>query len=132
MRRTLFSPRFSTLYTTAIATTLAVTLAGCVSTAPKLGGSEDNLISGSAAGASAQGQNSALASCEAPLGTMSLLEDTARPWWNRYYSDFPQLGSTLPVLRLMVQQSNCFVVVERGMAMKAINKERSAQLWLAA
>jgi hypothetical protein len=24
------------------------------------------------------------------------------------------LGSTVPVLRLMIQQSNCFVIVERG------------------
>ena len=112
--------------TTLVASGLAVLLlSGCLSTMPKLGGSSNNLISGSAGGANAEGQNTALESCDAPLGTMSLLEDTSRPWWTRFASDYPQLGSTLPVLRLMVQQSNCFVVVERGVAMKAIQQERA-------
>jgi len=117
-------PTRSILASTVLASCLTVFLSGCLSTAPKLGGSSDNMITGSAAGASAQGQNSALESCDSPLGTMSLFEDTARPWWNKYYNDFPQLGSTLPVLRLMVQQSNCFVIVERGQAMKAMKQER--------
>lgn len=116
--------RFSRAVAASTIVAAGIALSACVSTAPKLGGSSNNLISGSAGGASAQGQNAALESCEAPLGTMSLFEDTSRPWWNRYYSDFPQLGSTLPVLRLMIQQSNCFVIVERGTAMSAINKER--------
>ncbi len=114
----------SRLKTGLFASVLTIALSGCVSTAPKLGGSSDNLISGSAGGANAQGQNTALESCDAPLGTMSLFEDKTLPWWNRYFSDYPQLGSTLPVLRLMIQQSNCFVVVERGKAFEAINRER--------
>jgi len=114
----------------AISATAALTallLSGCIATAPVLGGSTGNAITGSAGGATTQGENSALESCDTPLGTLSMLEDTTRPWWNRYYTDFPQLGSTLPVLRLMIQQSNCFVVVERGMAMKAMTKERELQ-----
>ncbi len=107
-----------------MASALAIALSGCLSTAPKLGGSEGNLITGSAGGANAEGQNTALESCDAPLGTMSLFEDNSLPWWNRYLTDYPQLGSTLPVIRLMIQQSNCFVVVERGKAFEAINRER--------
>lgn len=112
------------LIATAFASTLAIALSGCLATAPKLGGSEGNLITGSAGGATADGQNTALESCDAPLGTMSLFEDNTLPWWNRYYTDYPQLGSTLPVIRLMIQQSNCFVVVERGKAFEAMNRER--------
>lgn len=43
------------------------------------------------------------------------------------YSQYPQLGSTIPVLRLIVQQSNCFVVVERGKAMRNVMQERELQ-----
>jgi len=38
-----------------------------------------------------------------------------------------QLGSTVPVLRMMIQQSNCFVVVERGAAMQNMQMERQLQ-----
>ncbi len=114
-----------TLSRTIVASAAVMMVSGCLSTAPVLGGSSGNTITGAAGGATAEGQNSALENCEAPLGTMALFEDTARPWWNRFYTDYPQLGSTLPVLRLMIQQSNCFVVVERGTAMKAINAERA-------
>ena len=110
-------------FTVVVAAT-AFLMSGCLATAPKLGGSTGNAVTGSAGGAAAEGQSAALESCDSTLGTMALFEDTSRPWWNRYYSTFPQLGSTLPVLRLMIQQSNCFVVVERGAALNAINTER--------
>lgn len=38
-----------------------------------------------------------------------------------------QLGSTTPVLKLLVQQSNCFVVVDRGKAMGGMMNERALQ-----
>jgi Curli production assembly/transport component CsgG len=49
-------------------------------------------------------------------------EDVNAPWYVqlRQY----QLGSTMPVLRLMIQQSNCFVIVERGRAMNNMMRER--------
>ena len=60
------------------------------------------------------------------LGTLSVFEDTSLPWWHEYRGRYPTLGSTLPVIRLMIQQSNCFVVVERGAAgMNAMTRERS-------
>lgn len=37
------------------------------------------------------------------------------------------LGSTTPVLKLLVQQSNCFMVVERGQAMNNMMQERALQ-----
>jgi len=110
---------------TFLAAGLTLALSGCVSTSAKLGGGENNLISGASGGAAATGANTALETCEAPLGTLSMFEDTSLPWWNRYRSAFPQLGSTIPVLRLMVQQSNCFVIVERGRALAAVEKERA-------
>ena len=38
-----------------------------------------------------------------------------------------EAGSTVPVLKLLVQQSNCFVIVERGRAMNNIMGERALE-----
>ena len=67
--------------------------------------------SGSAAGANSADSNPKLEYCEEPLGTLAVDEDQRARWWGRYYRRYPTLGSTVPVLRLMIQQSNCFVVV---------------------
>lgn len=79
---------------------------------------------GSAAGASTQNVNPALERCDAPLGTMSLVEDTASAWYT-YLSTQWKLGPTTPVLKMLAQQSNCFVVVERGAAMHNVMQERN-------
>ena len=83
--------------------------------------------SGAAGGASAQGANPELEYCPETLGTLAVYEDQSESWWHDYYRRYPQLGSTVPVLRLMVQQSNCFVVVERGKAFRNVQGERQLQ-----
>ena len=80
--------------------------------------------SGSAGGATAENANSELEYCPDALGTLAVYEDQQERWWRDYYSRYPNLGSTVPVLRLMVQQSNCFVVVERGKALRNVMGER--------
>ncbi|GAA6154065.1 CsgG/HfaB family protein [Pseudoteredinibacter isoporae] len=111
------------LLTAAISAT-ALTLAACNGTTPTMGNAGGNTVSGAAGGANAENRNTALESCSEPLGTLSVFEDRTLPWWNVYASRYPQLGSTIPVIRTMIQQSNCFVVVERGRAMQAMNTER--------
>nr|WP_179952526.1 CsgG/HfaB family protein [Ningiella ruwaisensis] len=101
-----------------------MTLQGCLSTDPSMGGSSGNIVSGGAAGANSANNNTALETCDEPLGTASLFEDRSLPWWGDYRRRYPDLGSTIPVIRTMVQQSNCFVIVERGAAMNAMNRER--------
>ena len=64
-------------------------------------------VSGSAAGGSTSGVDSQLESCAEPLGTLAVHEDQHSTWWHSYYRRYPTLGSTTPLLRLMVQQSNC-------------------------
>jgi Curli production assembly/transport component CsgG len=56
------------------------------------------------------------------LVTLALVEDQQAPWF--YQLRGRSLGSTIPVLRLMIQQSNCFVIVERGAAMRNLMQER--------
>lgn len=94
---------------------------GCSST-PSLGDNKGT-VSGAAGGAQAEGQNGKLEQCEESLGTMSLYEDQNASWW--YQLRERQLGSTIPVLRLMIQQSNCFVIVERGKAFANMERERA-------
>jgi hypothetical protein len=103
---------------------LAAALAGCVSTGPKMGEAKGT-VTGAAGGATAEGGNSALERCGETLGTLALQEDTAAPWYVQLRQH--QLGSTIPVLRLMIQQSNCFVVVERGGAMNNMMRERGLE-----
>lgn len=102
----------------------AALLAGCVATAPKMGEAKGT-VTGAAGGASAEGANSQLTKCDQTLGTVALVEDTAAPWWAQLRGH--NLGSTVPVLRLMIQQSNCFVVVDRGRAMELAMRERQLQ-----
>jgi curli biogenesis system outer membrane secretion channel CsgG len=57
------------------------------------------------------------------MGTIAVVEDQSAAWYHTL-SQY-KLGSTVPVLRMMIQQSNCFVVVERGAAMRNMMQERS-------
>lgn len=110
---------------TTLAAALLLALAGCGGTMPTMGGAKGS-VTGAAGGETAQGQNTQLTRCDETLGTLAVEEDQAAPWYvqlRRY-----NLGSTVPVLRLMIQQSNCFVIVERsasGMAM--MTQERALQ-----
>ena len=83
--------------------------------------------SGAAGGATAEGANPELEYCPDALGTLAVYENQSEPWWGDYSRRYPRLGSTVPVLRLMIQQSNCFVVVERGKALSNIMGERQLE-----
>jgi hypothetical protein len=105
------------------AITGAAMLAGCA-TAPTMGENKGT-VSGAAGGATAENKNSKLEACTETLGTLAMQEDVNAPWYVELRNH--QLGTTLPVLRLMVQQSNCFVIVERGQAMANMSQERDLQ-----
>ena len=102
----------------------ALGFAECWATEPVLGGSSTT-ATGGAGGATSVGASSQLERCDESFGTMAVVEDQGAPW----YGNLAQykLGSTVPVLRMMVQQSNCFVVVERGRAMNNMMQERALE-----
>ena len=81
---------------------------------------------GSAGGQNAQNANNKLEKCTSPLGTIAVVEDTNAPWYGVLTGQM-KLGSTAPVLKLMIQQSNCFMVVERGRAMNNMMQERALE-----
>ncbi|HMK60117.1 MAG TPA: SH3 domain-containing protein [Dissulfurispiraceae bacterium] len=107
----------------AVITVLFIT--GCQGTMPTMGGG-GTVATGSAGGANAQGASSQLERCSESLGTVAVVEDQGAPWYG-YLSSQYKLGSTVPVLRMLIQQSNCFVVVERGRAMSNLMQERALE-----
>lgn len=80
-------------------------------------------ITGSAGGATAEDANAQLQRCDRTLGTLAVVEDESSPWYHELTREY-KLTSTVPLIRLLVQQSNCFVVVERGRALAHIQTER--------
>lgn len=66
--------------------------------------------------------SSELERCDAPKGTIAVVEPQShlQVALSRY-----QLGSPTSIIRMLIQQSNCFQVVERGMAMQNMMQERA-------
>ncbi|HET6468869.1 MAG TPA: CsgG/HfaB family protein [Geminicoccaceae bacterium] len=98
----------------------ATLLTGCLGTSSTETGAGGSLVTGSG-GMSAAPQAAAtqLARCNAPLGTVALVEEQI--------PGLAQVGLTspIPVLRLMITQSGCFNVVDRGQALTRIQEEQA-------
>jgi len=75
---------------------------------------------GAVAGGASTGSAEGMEHCDKTLGVLRIEEDTNSNWY-RYYG--PRLGSTAPLLNMLVMQSNCFVVVERGTGERSISDE---------
>lgn len=102
---------------------LGLFAAGC-STQPSIGSEHAGTVAtGSAGGATSSNANSKLEHCSEALGTVSVVEEQDAPWF--YELRRQNLQSTVPVIRMLIQQSNCFVVVERGQAMRNMQQERA-------
>lgn len=103
-----------------LATTLCgVALAGPTDMKKGEGGSD---VQGAAGTQGAVGAAGDLERCDKPMGAMAVVEpqDYVMAALSRY-----SLGSPVGLIRMMIQQSNCFVVVERGMGMQNMMQERA-------
>lgn len=82
-------------------------------------GQGSSLVTGSAGPEGAQQANAKLPQCDRPLGRAAIVE--------KQIPALAQMGLTSPVplIRLMISQSNCFQVVDRGQALDRIAEERS-------
>ena len=74
-----------------------------------------------AAGTNGSVGDSGLEHCAKPMGAMAVHEPQADviSYLGRY-----NLSSPVGLIRMMIQQSNCFIVVERGVAMQNMMQER--------
>ncbi|MBS0453124.1 MAG: peptidoglycan-binding protein [Proteobacteria bacterium] len=100
-------------------------LAGCETTDMQMGSAAaKTTATGSAAGAATDNASTQLERCASPMGTVSLIENQQAGWYTILRNEY-RLPPTSNLLRLLIQQSNCFVVVERGAAgMNAMSRER--------
>lgn len=83
-------------------------------------GTGGSLVSGSAGSAGTQDAHVSLRHCDRPIGTAALIEPQ-----NSAQSLLTAVGlqSPVPLLRLMMAQSNCFQVIDRGAALYNIQQE---------
>jgi Curli production assembly/transport component CsgG len=75
-----------------------------------------------AAGTDGSTGDSGLEHCDAPMGAMAVVEpqNEVLVALRRY-----QLSSPSGLIRMMIQQSNCFIVVERGVGLRNMQQERA-------
>jgi peptidoglycan hydrolase-like protein with peptidoglycan-binding domain len=105
----------------------AAIMAGCDQMPIKVGDAGAKTpATGAAGGGTSENASSQLEKCDKPFGTAAVVEDQNSGWYRILTSRY-QLTSTVPVLRLLMQQSNCFIVVERGRAMANMQQERALQ-----
>ncbi len=101
-------------------------LGACSTGNVQLGGSASP-ATGAAGGSASHGASSQLEHCSESLGTVSLVENQSSGWYATLTGQY-KLPPTANLLRLLIQQSNCFVVVERSAAgMRAISRERQLE-----
>lgn len=110
--------RFGIGVRTAGSVVLGAALLACQGT-PQMG-QGGSVVSGSGGSAGAQGASLQLVRCNQPLGTAALVEASPDA-----LTSLQTLGlaSPLPLLRLMMSQSGCFRVIDRGAAMRNIEQE---------
>lgn len=91
-----------------------VLIAGCVSSGGNVSsGNQTTAVGGAAAGAASADANSNLERCDQTLGTLAIDDGRGADWYGRFGSA-TNVTTIEPLLRLAVQQSNCFVITSIG------------------
>ncbi len=70
-------------------------------------------VTGSAAGGTSVGADSSLEHCSETLGTLAVDDGREQNWWGDFYRR-TQITTLEPMIRTVVQQSNCFVITAVG------------------
>jgi hypothetical protein len=93
----------------------ALALGGCVT--PGGGtistGTAPMAATGAAGGATSVNANSSLERCDAPLGTLAVDDGRGKEWYASFGAA-TKITTIEPLIRLAVQQSNCFVITSVG------------------
>ncbi|MFK7993614.1 MAG: hypothetical protein AB8B87_05720 [Granulosicoccus sp.] len=89
-----------------------IALTGCLAstTTPGAGGTS---VSGAAGGSTSAGANPTLERCDQTLGTLAVDDGSGAPWYT-VFNARTKVSTIEPLLRLAVQQSNCFVITSIG------------------
>jgi curli production assembly/transport component CsgG len=105
---------------TALALVPALAAAQGGVTKPKQG-QGGSVVKGAAGTEGSKGDNG-LEHCDKPMGAMAVVEPQSEYMMalSRY-----NLQSPVSLIRMMIQQSNCFIVVERGQGLRNMEQERA-------
>ncbi len=98
-----------------LASSIALTACGGAGGGIISTGGSPTAASGSAGGATSVNANSSLQRCDAPLGTLAVDDGRGKEWYASFGRE-TQVTSIEPLIRLAVQQSNCFVITSIGNA----------------
>ncbi|EEE00503.1 hypothetical protein GY167_02095 [Burkholderia multivorans] len=90
---------------------LCASVAGCGGMVTP--GGQNAGVTGAAAGGTSAGADTQLQRCTTPLGTIAVDDGRNADWWGPFGSA-TKVTSIDPLLRLAVQQSNCFVITSLG------------------
>ncbi len=101
-----------------IALSIATALIGCSQSDLGQGGS---VVQGSSGPAGAANAAQELTRCESPIATVALAES---PYGYSVLSSYQLPASPLPLVRLIMQQSNCFRVVDRSAGLRGAVQEQ--------
>lgn len=93
-----------------VAPVCALALSGCIST-----GTNSTAVSGAAGGGSSVDADSSLERCDQTLGTLAV-DDGRNQRWYTHFGSATKITTIEPLIRLAVQQSNCFVITSIGNA----------------
>jgi hypothetical protein len=93
----------------------SLALAGCVTPGGGLvsTGNTPTAATGAAAGGTSVGANPTFERCAAPLGTLAVDDGRGKEWYASFGAA-TKVTSIEPLIRLAVQQSNCFVITSVG------------------
>lgn len=92
---------------------LITALAGLVGCSNITTGNQKYGVSGAAAGSTSANADSNLEHCSSPLGTLAIDDGRNADWFGQFGSA-TKITSIEPLLRIAVQQSNCFVITSIG------------------
>ena len=90
-----------------LATTL-LALTGCVTQ-----GTSPGAVTGAAGGGTSVGADANLQRCPEPLGTIAVDDGREQSWFGPF-TQRTQITTIEPMVRLVIQQSNCFVITAMG------------------
>ncbi len=109
---------------TALALMVSLGMAGCGDKVTQQAKTElgqgGSVVSGSAGPKGAQGADSGLVTCNAPVATLALAEN---PDGYTMTSRYQLPASPVPLLKLIAQQSGCFRVVDRAAGLRSTIQE---------
>jgi hypothetical protein len=105
---------------TVVATVVVAAQSGVTSVTKPKQGQGGSVVQGSAGTDGSKGDKG-LEHCDKPMGAVAVheVQSDMLGYLRRY-----NLQSPVPLIRLMIQQSNCFIVVERGVGMQNMAQER--------